>query len=90
VLFVIPGDWIAVFILLYRVVLAYIIIKLAVEKLKWCVNSALQSSLGIRNHAVDAISLYILCFVSLGSPVMEEIGEDIFQPPFLFHFSFFP
>ena len=45
-LFVIPRAWIKVFILLCCVALAYIMAKLAAEKLMFCVYSALQSSLG--------------------------------------------
>ena len=64
VLFVVSRSWIKVFILLYCVVLAYIMIKLAADKLIFCEYLVLQSSLGYGNNIVDAISNYTLCFVS--------------------------
>lgn len=51
--------WTKVFILLGCVVLAYIILKLAAEKL-FCPYSTLQSSLGFGSHNVDTISNYTL------------------------------
>lgn len=59
VLFVISEGWTKVFILLGCVVLAYIILKLAAEKL-FCPYSTLQSSLGFGSHNVDTISNYTL------------------------------
>ena len=94
VLFVVSRSWIKVFILLYCVVLAYIMIKLAAERLMWCVNSVLQSSLGFGNHIANAISNYTLCFVSSGNLATEETKKDIFQQflslPFSFTFLSFP
>jgi len=52
--------WTKVFILLGCVVLAYIILKLAAEKLTLCTYSTLQSSLGFGSHNVDTISNYTL------------------------------
>jgi len=76
------------FILLCFVASAYIMIKLADEKLLFCVYLALQSSLVFGNHTVDTISNYTPCFISLGSLAMEEIGETTFQQFFCFPFTF--
>ena len=63
-LFVISGGWIKVFILLCCVALAYIMLKLAAEKLMFCFYLALQSSLDFGSHTVDPDSNYTYCFVS--------------------------
>jgi len=47
-----------------------------------------QLSLDFGRHIVDAISNYTLCIVSLGSPAMEEIGEDTSQQSLSFPFTF--
>ena len=56
VLFVISEGWIKVFILLYCVALACIMIKSAAEKLMFCVSSALQLSLCFGSHTIDTAS----------------------------------
>ena len=68
--------------------LAYIMIKLAADKLIFCEYLVLQSSLGYGNNIVDAISNYTLCFVSYGGLAMEEIAEDTFQEFFSLSFTF--
>ena len=67
------------FILLCCFAMAYITIKLSADKLKYCVHSALQPSLGFGSHIADMISNYTLGFVSSGCPAMEETREDTFQ-----------
>lgn len=76
------------FILLYCVALAYVMIKLPAEKLVFYVHFTLQSSLGYGNHIVDNITNYTICFVSLGSPAMEDLGEDTFQQLLSLSFTF--
>ena len=65
--------------------LAYLMIKLAAEKLLFCVYSALQSMLGFGWHIVDSINNYTLCL--LESLAMEEIEKNTFQQFLSFFFT---
>ena len=67
------------FILLCCFAMAYITIKLSADKLKYCVHSALQPSLGFGSHIADMFSNYTLGFVSSGRSAMEETREDTFH-----------
>ena len=86
-LFVHSGGWITDFILLCCLALAYITIRLAADKLKFCVHSTLQSSLGFGSNIADMFSNYTLGFVSSGSPALEEIREDTFHQSLILPFT---
>ena len=73
------GGWIRDFILLCCLAMAYIMIKLSADKMKFSVCSALQPSLSFGSNTANMISNYTLGFVSSESPAMEEIREDTFQ-----------
>lgn len=87
-LFVISEGWIKVFILLYCVALACIMIKSAAEKLMFCVSSALQLSLCFGSHTIDTASKCTLWFASSGSLAMEEVGENTFKLSLSLPFTF--
>jgi len=87
-LFIISEGRIEVSILLCSLALAYVMIKLATEKLVLCAYSALQSSLGFGSCIVDTISNDTLCIVSLGSLSMQEIEGNTFQELLSLSFTF--
>lgn len=82
VLFIIPGGWIKVIILLYCVTLAYDIIKLVVVRLIWYLHSALLSSLYFGNHLSETINDYTL---HLFSSETWSVGETRGNTPPLLH-----
>ena len=67
--------------------MAYITIKLSADKLKYCVHSALQPSLGFGSHIADMFSNYTLGFVSSGRSAMEETREDTFHQSLILPFT---
>ena len=78
VLFITPGVWIKVIILMYCVTLAYDRIKLLVVRLIWYLYSALPSSPYFGNHLSKTINNYTLYLFSSESQSMGETPSSTF------------